>query len=418
VRRSSASARVSARRGDFYTIDRSIMQLPSRYIWLTREGWYYILVLGFIIGGAILREVNLLVLLAGMMLGPLLFSWRWVATTIGRLSLQRRLPRTISVGDPLIIELEIANERRHLTSFAILATDQFEREAPPALDPPTQAEALAAAIAPDSTTRTSYLCLLTRRGRYRFGPIKLTTRFPLGLIAAAVRVECPAQLIVCPRVGRLAPRWEQWIDSERSGTQRTSPKRGLTEADYYGIREWRAGDSRRWIHWRTSARTNTLAVRQFEDQHTADVAIVLDLWLPSKPSDGAFGNVEVAVSVAATAVVDLCRRGNNTLTIGIHGKELDAWSAPATPAFAQDVLEKLAVVEAAPDDRLLAVIERVVESTLPGTRLIVFSTRSVDIERLLADLVARQAARQRSALTKTLWLDVTGPQLPQLFQLD
>jgi hypothetical protein len=145
---------------------------------------------------------------------------------------------------------------------------------------------------------------------------------------------------------------------------------------------------------------------------------VLDLWLPSKPSDGAFGNVEVAVSVAATAVVDLCRRGNNTLTIGIHGKELDAWSAPATPAFAQDVLEKLAVVEAAPDDRLLAVIERVVESTLPGTRLIVFSTRSVDIERLLADLVARQAARQRSALTKTLWLDVTGPQLPQLFQLD
>jgi hypothetical protein len=97
---------------------------------------------------------------------------------------------------------------------------------------------------------------------------------------------------------------------------------------------------------------------------------------------------------------------------------LDAWSAPATPAFAQDVLEKLAVVEAAPDDRLLAVIERVVESTLPGTRLIVFSTRSVDIERLLADLVARQAARQRSALTKTLWLDVTGPQLPQLFQLD
>ena len=94
------------------------MHFPSRYILLTREGWYYVLVLGFIIGGAILREVNLLVLLAGMMLGPLLFSWRWVATTIGGLSCERHLPRTTSAGEPLVVELEIANERRRLTSFA------------------------------------------------------------------------------------------------------------------------------------------------------------------------------------------------------------------------------------------------------------------------------------------------------------
>jgi hypothetical protein len=142
------------------------------------------------------------------------------------------------------------------------------------------------------------------------------------------------------------------------------------------------------------------------------------LWLPPDATDGAFGNAEVAVSVAATAVVDLCRRGNNTLTIGVHAAEVEICSAPATPAFAQDVLEKLAVVAPTPHDRLLETIEQVVENTLAGTRLIVLSTRSVDIKVLLAELVARQDARQRGALTKTVWLDVTGPQLANVFALD
>jgi uncharacterized protein (DUF58 family) len=394
------------------------MHYPTRYILLTREGWYYVLVLAFIIGGAILREVNLLVLLAGMMIGPLLFSWRWVATTISRLSVERHLPRTVTAGDVLVVDLEITNERRRLTSYAVVAHDTIVRVEPPAIDPPTEAQALAAAIAPGESTKTSYRCLLTRRGRYRFGPVKLSTRYPLGLIVATMRLQSHGELLVCPQMGRLSNRWEQWIDSERSGTQRTSPKRGLTEADYYGMREWRAGDSQRWIHWRTSARLNELAVRQFEDQHTADVAIVLDLWLPPDATDGAFGNAEVAVSVAATAVVDLCRRGNNTLTIGVHAAEVEICSAPATPAFAQDVLEKLAVVAPTPHDRLLETIEQVVENTLAGTRLIVLSTRSVDIKVLLAELVARQDARQRGALTKTVWLDVTGPQLANVFALD
>ena len=39
---------------------------------LRREGWYYLCVLAFIVGGAALRQVNLLVVLAGLMVGALI----------------------------------------------------------------------------------------------------------------------------------------------------------------------------------------------------------------------------------------------------------------------------------------------------------------------------------------------------------
>src|SRR5690606_31625150 len=77
------------------------LPMPSfRYITLTREGVYYVIVLAFIIGGAVLREVNLLVILAGLMIGPLLFSWRWAAVSLANLSVERRLPRSTAAGDP------------------------------------------------------------------------------------------------------------------------------------------------------------------------------------------------------------------------------------------------------------------------------------------------------------------------------
>src|SRR5688572_32528649 len=99
---------------------------PRRYISLTREGVYYVVVLAFIIGGAVLREVNLLVLLAGMMIGPLLFSWRWAALSLANLSVERRLPPTIAAGDPLIVDFEVFNHRRRLTSYAVVVTDRSE----------------------------------------------------------------------------------------------------------------------------------------------------------------------------------------------------------------------------------------------------------------------------------------------------
>ena len=43
---------------------------------ICREGWYYLLVTAIVFIGAMVKEVNLLLLLAGMMMGLLLFHWQ------------------------------------------------------------------------------------------------------------------------------------------------------------------------------------------------------------------------------------------------------------------------------------------------------------------------------------------------------
>ena len=65
--------------------------------------------------------------------------------------------------------------------------------------------ALFSHVPPDSVRHLSYYGRLTRRGRYRFGPLRISTRFPLGLIRRTVTVEQTQTMTVCPRLGHLTP---------------------------------------------------------------------------------------------------------------------------------------------------------------------------------------------------------------------
>ncbi|MEX2560982.1 MAG: hypothetical protein WD403_13760, partial [Pirellulales bacterium] len=74
------------------------MRLLQR-VAISREGWCYLVVMAFILAGALLRQINLLVILFGMLAGPMLASWRLVKATLRRLDVKRNLPDSISAGD-------------------------------------------------------------------------------------------------------------------------------------------------------------------------------------------------------------------------------------------------------------------------------------------------------------------------------
>ena len=78
---------------------------------LTREGVHYVGVLLFIFIGAILRDINLLILLAGAMIGLLLLQWRFNTRTLLRLTADRQLARTTTVGRANEISLRLTIPR-------------------------------------------------------------------------------------------------------------------------------------------------------------------------------------------------------------------------------------------------------------------------------------------------------------------
>src|SRR5438105_3611213 len=99
-----------------------------RRAWLTREGWYYLAILAFIIGGAVLRSVNLLVILAGMFIAPLLFNWRLVMASLMGLLVRRTLPTQIVAGQPLTVAIEVENSRRWMSSWLVVVEDRVRAE--------------------------------------------------------------------------------------------------------------------------------------------------------------------------------------------------------------------------------------------------------------------------------------------------
>jgi hypothetical protein len=246
----------------------------------------------------------------------------------------------------------------------------------------------------------------------------ISTRFPLGLVKASARLPNYRRMIVGPRLGRLTPHWARLMDTRRFGRQQIQHRQGPIDGDYYAIRDWRPGDSKRWIHWRTAARTGRLAVRQFEAQQDHDLAMILDLWLPESPGDEDRGRVELAISFAATVVDELTRRAACRLTVGLAARPAGIWSGRATALFGRQVSERLAMAQACDDDQLPEVLGAIVVNVPQDARILVVSTRSDGLDRLQHSEEFARRLRHQRALSNVIWMDVGSPQLETIFQVD
>lgn len=393
-----------------------------RRVGICREGVYYLFVLAFIVGGATARDLNLLFILAGMMVGPLLFNWRFVAQALRQLSISRRLPEQIFAGRPFRVEICGHNQRPRLGSWMIAVDDCVQPESAEGerdkLRARPNASVLLAHVAAGGTHAAAYQVTLPQRGRYRFGPLWVSTRFPMGLVKATAKLKLFERVIAWPRLGRLSPSWPDLLDSRRLGRHTAHARQGPVDGDYFGLREWRPGDSKRWIHWRTSAKLGKLAVRQFEQQQNQDLALVLDLWLPAKPRDEDQRRVEVAISFAATLADELTRRGGCQLTMALAARQRGYWSATASPQFARQTLERLALVDAATENHLAEALSEVVAGNPWGAQVAVISTRSDQLLTIGRSKPFLDRQRHQRALGNILWLDVGTDEVRRVFEWD
>ena len=123
-----------------------------------------------------------------------------------------------------------------------------------------------------------------------------------------------------PKIGHLTRRWflmQRQATENRQGQRHDS---SAQQVEYHGLRGYRAGDSPRWIHWRTSARRGELMVKEFEHQNEQDLAILMDPWLPRiKAGAEQREAIEQAISFAATLCVETAR----------HQGAGSCWAGPA-----------------------------------------------------------------------------------------
>lgn len=114
------------------------------------------------------------------------------------------------------------------------------------------------------------------RGRYEVGPLLIDRSDPFGLTHQALtRSGEPVTVAVAPRpVDHPARQLQRVV---RDSTQRTTRMRPSTDTvDATHVREYSRGDDIRRIHWRSSARTGELMVRQDDSEPRPSLVIVLD----------------------------------------------------------------------------------------------------------------------------------------------
>lgn len=79
---------------------------------------------------------------------------------------------------------------------------------------------------------------------------------------------------------------------------------------FHAIRDYVPGDSRRHVHWKSTAKTGQLMVRQYEETRRSRIAIAIDLDISQYDSEDEF---EMAISAAASLGLQAVRDGREVV---------------------------------------------------------------------------------------------------------
>jgi uncharacterized protein (DUF58 family) len=380
--------------------------------------WAYVAILVVVVVGAMMREINLLIILAGLMAGPLLMSWQLIRLTLRRIQVTRRFPRGVFPGQTFVVEFIVHNPRERLDSWGLVIQDRLRNVLAGQPTGTRTARCLVPHVAAGSSRTACYRARLWQRGRYRFGPVTLSTKVPVGLLQGDVTIKETADLLVFPRLGRLNAGWSELVKFHQLGQRSWRRNQGPVEGDFYGLRDWRPGDSRRWIHWRSSAKRQDLVVRQFEQHHSQDLVVLLDLGESPQANERARQTAELtekAISFVATVVADFCQRGGGRLTMAIASQSPRLVRGAASSALLGDTLELLAEAMATPQDMLPNVLIEALSGTSPGDRVIIVSTRPIDLLDSHRFPGTSAGNVRRANLHEAICLDVSRANFVQLF---
>ncbi len=140
-----------------------------------------------------------------------------------------------------------------------------------------------------------------RRGVIRIGPVLSVRGDPWGLLRRRVAWTDAVEVYVHPSLARLEGTAVGVLrDLEGQSTSVVSD----ADMSFHALRDYIPGDDRRHIHWKTTARTGTLMVRQFEDTRRTHTAVALATGPRDHLDEEEF---ELAVSVAASIGVQALR---------------------------------------------------------------------------------------------------------------
>ncbi|MGC9521743.1 MAG: DUF58 domain-containing protein [Anaerolineae bacterium] len=298
--------------------------------------------------------------------GAFLLSWFWSRSLAKGMDLTRQMRfGWAQVGDRLVERFTIHNDGWAPAVWAEILDGSTM---------PDYAVSRGTGISGYDVIRwhTEAICL--RRGLFTLGPTKIRTGDPFGIFSVTLDFPASMPLLVLPPIVPL-PSIEV-APGGRSGEAR--PRANILDKTVSAatVREYAPGDSRRWIHWRTTARRDGLYIRQFDSTPAGDWWILLDMDRRVQVGKAENATDEHGVILAAS-LADRGVRARRAVGMVAEGEEL-VWMPPAEGEGQRwEILRSLALISRG--DRPLAEMLSRVGSSIGRNASLILITPSADL---------------------------------------
>lgn len=259
-------------------------------------------------------------------------------------------------------------------------------------------------LAPGEEAEELFAIPTQKRGVVKVGPVSVVRGDPLGLFERAHRRDDPVDLFVHPRT--------ILFDGQSLGFLRDlegMPASDLSRDDvsFHALLEYQPGDDLRHVHWKSTARTGTMMVRQYEETRRSHFVIGLSR---SSGDYATADDFELAVS-AAGSIGLRALRDSQRVDMRVQGRELPSGTG-------KQLLDSLSAVEnSKARDGGIAELAGVLAATMPLASVVVLvcgsKVRADDLRLACARLP--YGARVLAVVTDTT---VDAPALRRIGEAD
>ena len=345
-----------------------VLALFARRVWavlrpvlgvVSATGWLVLLVILVLGGLGLAFGWQEFVYVAATLLGGLIVS---VVFIFGRSAFGVQIelnPRRVVAGERALGQMDVTNRGSKKSS-----PSRFELPVGAGV-----AEFVIPSLDANAVHQELFAVPTHKRAVIVAGPAVSVRGDQLGLLRRTVRWTEPVELFVHPVTARLAPSAAGLIrDLEGEITKKITNN----DISFHALRAYEPGDDRRYVHWRTSARTGQLMVRQFEETRRSQLTIMHSTDRSAYTSDEEF---ELAVSITASIGAQVLRDGTR---LNVVSDTVPLRSLNST-AFLDDMCRLAPIHSPFPSARAFA-RESTARLTPPSVAMFVTGSRVAPVE--------------------------------------
>ena len=302
----------------------------NRTLQVTREGGGFIVLLFGVGLGAINTGNNLLYLILAMCCSFIAVSGVLSEQTFKGISVQASLPKTIYLEDSYPLNLKISNSKKRIPSYCLHVEFPQDPKGRYRIGP----SAYVYQLPPRSSVDRCLIFTGLQRGPARILNVHLKTSFPFGFFVKTKTLPIHLETLIFPIIKEVILPSPEEYSQEGEGTI------GLAGDDLYSIREYQPGDPMAAVHWKSSAKTGALRVKEFSKGGLHNYTLFLNILDPQTNAIVGPETLENRVSETASLAYHLIRRGDE---VSLKTPEMQTPSAN-TETHLEHILKILARV--------------------------------------------------------------------------